>query len=190
MGYFSSVINLEKTKWDKVLLSVNTATGITCYRSPEACKYKWQTLLLEYKWVVNLHNKFDVVFWNDIWAKKRDDVIKKNLPPCVHNWLKHKSTMNPLHFRDLFNPNDRNFVALQKHDHLMKIEVGNQSPLLRPHSQATIHAYASAAAYKVVPNSFNECHNILLEIIVFAIENQILPRSTTPSLHAAFTATI
>jgi hypothetical protein len=62
MGFSSSVINPEKTKWDKVLLSVNMAAGITCYRSPEACKYKWQTLLLEYKWVANLHNKFDVVF--------------------------------------------------------------------------------------------------------------------------------
>jgi hypothetical protein len=45
------------SKWDRVSLSVNASAGISCYRSPDACKYKWQTLLLEYKKVANLYRE-------------------------------------------------------------------------------------------------------------------------------------
>jgi hypothetical protein len=45
------------TKWERVLLSVNAGDGISYYRSPEACKYKWQTLLPEYKKVADLHRE-------------------------------------------------------------------------------------------------------------------------------------
>jgi hypothetical protein len=49
------LMSLEMTKWEKVSLSVNAGPRISCYRSPEACKYKWQTLLPKYKSVSDLH---------------------------------------------------------------------------------------------------------------------------------------
>jgi hypothetical protein len=36
----------------------------------------------------------------------------------MHEWLKLKLSMNPPHFHDLLNPNDRNYVALQEQDHV------------------------------------------------------------------------
>jgi hypothetical protein len=35
------LMNIDITKWERVSLSVNAGAGISCYRSPEACKYKW-----------------------------------------------------------------------------------------------------------------------------------------------------
>jgi hypothetical protein len=49
------LMNTDMTKSERVSLSVNAGAGISCYRSPEACKYKWQTILHEYKKVADLH---------------------------------------------------------------------------------------------------------------------------------------
>jgi hypothetical protein len=49
------LMNTDVTKWERISLSVNAGAGISCYRSPEACKYKWQTLVPEYKKVADLH---------------------------------------------------------------------------------------------------------------------------------------
>jgi hypothetical protein len=51
------LMNPKMRKWDKVSISMNLVVGITCYRSPEACKYKWQTLLLKYKRIADLHKE-------------------------------------------------------------------------------------------------------------------------------------
>ena len=50
----------EMSKWEKILVSVNAGHGTSCYRSPEACKYKWQTLLPEYKRVADVHKETSV----------------------------------------------------------------------------------------------------------------------------------
>ena len=49
------LMDSKMTKWEKISLSVNVGARISCYYSPEACKYKWQTLLLEYKHVTDLY---------------------------------------------------------------------------------------------------------------------------------------
>ena len=35
------LMQTDGSKWEKVSMSVNAAYGISCYRSPDACKYKW-----------------------------------------------------------------------------------------------------------------------------------------------------
>jgi hypothetical protein len=50
-------MNIEMSKWERVSLSMNAGTWISCYHSLEACKYKWQTLLLEYKRVTDVHRE-------------------------------------------------------------------------------------------------------------------------------------
>ena len=49
------LMNLEMSKWKKILVSVNAGPRICCYRSLKACIYKWQTLLLKYKHLANIH---------------------------------------------------------------------------------------------------------------------------------------
>lgn len=44
-----TLMQSEGSKWERIALFVNVADGLTCYRSPDACKYKWQTLLPDYK---------------------------------------------------------------------------------------------------------------------------------------------
>ena len=51
------LMNPKMKKWDKVSISMNLLVGITCYRSPEACKYKWQILLPKYKHIADLHKE-------------------------------------------------------------------------------------------------------------------------------------
>lgn len=47
-------------KWDKISVFVNADQGISCYKSPEACKYKWKTLLLEYKYIADVHKEIEM----------------------------------------------------------------------------------------------------------------------------------
>jgi hypothetical protein len=49
------LMSTEMTKWERISMSMNTVEGMTCFRSIEACKYKWQQLLPDYKKVANLY---------------------------------------------------------------------------------------------------------------------------------------
>jgi hypothetical protein len=56
------LMNLEMNKWNKISVFVNVDQGINYYRSPEACKYKWKTLLLEYKHIADVHKETEMNF--------------------------------------------------------------------------------------------------------------------------------
>jgi hypothetical protein len=112
------LMNPEMTKWDKISLSMNATLGICCYCSPAACKYKWQTLLPEYKRVADVHKEIGVnsmLYFEMTFGERRTRTLPKNFDPHVysemHAWLKHKPTMIPPHFRDLFSPSDGNYIA-------------------------------------------------------------------------------
>jgi hypothetical protein len=112
------LMSTEMTKWERVSLSVNSANGMTCSRSAEACKYKWQQLLPDYKKVVDLHKGTgtnSMLYFDLSFAQHREKVLPTNLDSYayreMHEWLWHKPTMNPPHFRDLFHPDDGNLKA-------------------------------------------------------------------------------
>ena len=97
---------------------MNVGDGIACYRSPEACKYKWQTLLSEYKKVADLHRETgtnSLLYFEMTFGQRRARELPKNLDLYVyeemHSWLRHKPTIYPPHFRDLLSPQDGNFKS-------------------------------------------------------------------------------
>jgi hypothetical protein len=51
------LMNSEMTKWERVSISVSAMAGIECKRTAEACKYKWQILMPDYKRVADLHKE-------------------------------------------------------------------------------------------------------------------------------------
>jgi hypothetical protein len=113
------LMNPEMSKWEKNLVSINARHGTSCYRSLEACKYKWQTLLPEYKRVADVHKETGVnsmLYFEMSFRERKDKTLSKFFYPYVyrdmHEWLKHKSTMNPPHFWDLMNPRDGNYMIL------------------------------------------------------------------------------
>jgi hypothetical protein len=50
-------MNSEMTKWERISVSVSSTDGIECIRTAEACKYKWQTLMPDYKRIADLHKE-------------------------------------------------------------------------------------------------------------------------------------
>jgi hypothetical protein len=72
------LMSTEMTKWERVSLSVNSANGMTCSRSAEACKYKWQQLLPDYKKVVDLHKGTgtnSMLYFDLSFAQHREKVL-------------------------------------------------------------------------------------------------------------------
>jgi hypothetical protein len=58
-----------------------------------------------------------LLYFEMAFRECKDRVLPKNFDPNVyremHNWLKHKPTMNPPYFCDNLNPNDGNLWAPQ-----------------------------------------------------------------------------
>jgi hypothetical protein len=146
-----TLMTSEGTRWERVSAIVNLADGVSCYRSSEGCKYKWQQLLPDYKRIGDLHKETgtnsEVYFSLTIPARRA-----RNLPPNfdnqvfreMHKWLKLKPTMTPPHSRDLMNPDDSNFqsapstTSIEMDEHAFD-DVGQYDH--------DLHAYSSAAAY-------------------------------------------
>jgi hypothetical protein len=81
---------------------MNIAEGINCFRRTKAYKYKLQQLLPDYKRVADLHKETGtntMVYFDMTFKLRRDLQLPKNFDQFVyrdmHNWLKHKLTMNP-----------------------------------------------------------------------------------------------
>jgi hypothetical protein len=180
------LMNSEVTKWEKISLSVNAAPGITCYRSPDACKYKWHTLLLEYKCIADLHKDTcmnSMVYFELSFAQRRERTLSKNFDMYVYRdmneWLKHKPTMMPPHFRDLLNPNDHNFIPPNGAQD-GNIEDYGKSPLSgMSSSEPTLHAYASAAAHEAATESSDTWEEGPQETEATLEGNQTLPSFPT-----------
>jgi hypothetical protein len=51
------LMNSEMTKWKRISSSVSVTEWIECINSAEACKYKWQTLLPDYKRIADLYKE-------------------------------------------------------------------------------------------------------------------------------------
>jgi hypothetical protein len=112
----TDLMNPKMSKWQKISVVVNAVQGISCYRSPEACKYKWQTLLHEYKRVADVHKDTGVnstLYFEMNFVERKEKALPKNFDHYVyrdmHDWLRHKPTMTPLHFCDLMSPTDGNY---------------------------------------------------------------------------------
>jgi hypothetical protein len=102
-----------------------------------------------------------MVYFEMTFAQRRAKELPKNLDILVfeemHTWLRHKPTMHPPHFRDLFNPSDGNFIPPSRTP--KEIHSGDES-----RGEAFLHTYASFAAYDAVSDSFSESDNIPEEV--------------------------
>jgi hypothetical protein len=159
------LMSSEMTKWEKVSLSLNRADGISCFRTAEACKYKWQQLLPDYKKVADLHKGTgtnSMLYFDLSFAERRDRVLPKNFDAFVyremHEWLRHKPTMNPPHFRDLLHPDDGNLRAAAE-ENVPEVQSPAVDEQHRPRSDSTLHAYTSVAAYDFAADSYDEWDN-------------------------------
>ena len=89
------LMNPKISKWHKISVAVNSMQGISCYRSPEACKYKWQTLLPKYKHVADVHKDTRVnstLYFEMSFQERMEKALPKNFDQHVymdmHEWLK------------------------------------------------------------------------------------------------------
>jgi hypothetical protein len=129
-------MNLEMNKWEKISISVNAGPGICCYRNPEACIYKWKTLLPKYKRVVDVHKDQGVnsiLYFEMIFGERRNRTLPKKIDPYVysemHALLKHKPTMTPLHFWDLLSPINGNYNAPRVTEEMDQSNFKKKSPM-------------------------------------------------------------
>jgi hypothetical protein len=109
----------DQTKWGKIATQVYEAGLVRGGHSPRdalACKYKWQTLLADYKKVADFHRCTGLV-GNEYFEFKSKERKERRLPAQfyedvyaqMHDWLQHKPTMHPPHSRDLLSPGDGNY---------------------------------------------------------------------------------
>lgn len=109
----------EQSKWSKIATQVNAAGLVRGGHSPRdasACKYKWQTLLADYKKIADFHRGTGLV-GNEYFELKSKERKERRLPAQfyedvfaqMHDWLQHKPTMQPPHSRDLLSPGDGNY---------------------------------------------------------------------------------
>lgn len=113
------LMNPEHTRWGKVASKVNEAGILRGGHSPRdalACKYKWQTLLADYKKVADFQRGTGLVGTEYFELKSKERKEKRLLVQFfeevyvqMHDWLQHKPTMQPPHSRDLLSPGDGNY---------------------------------------------------------------------------------
>jgi hypothetical protein len=113
------LMNPEQTRWGKVATQVNEAGRARGGHSPRdavACKYKWQTLMADYKKVADFHKGTGLVGneYFELRSKERKDrrlqgQFYEEVYIQMHDWLQYKPSMQPPHSRDLLNPGDGNY---------------------------------------------------------------------------------
>ena len=66
------------------------------------CKYKWKTLLLEYKRVTDVYKEIGInfmLYFEMTFGEKKARTLLKNFDSYIyremHEWLKFKPTINP-----------------------------------------------------------------------------------------------
>jgi hypothetical protein len=128
------LMNSEMTKWERISIAVSSAEGIECTRIAEVCKYKWQTLMPDYKHVADIHKETgtnSIAYFELSFSKRREKNLPKNFDPYVyndmHDWLRHKPTMNPPHFRDFMHPKDGNYILPKDTKELVQDDVETQA---------------------------------------------------------------
>jgi hypothetical protein len=96
--------------------------------------------------------------------------------------------MAPLHFRDLLNPNDRNYVHEAGADDDISEGDSKSAILDISTSDPVLHAYASAAAHDAAADSMDTWEEGSQEIEASAGGNQTLPSFPDPPPHTASAA--
>lgn len=152
-----TLMTTEGTRWKKIGISVNLVDGVICYRSPDACKYKWQQLLPDYKRIADLHRETGTnseIYFSMTGVERRAQNLPSNFDIFVYRemdeWMRQKPTMTPPHFRDLLHPDD-SILPPPSRNHLTNHEEmsGDETT---PHESA-MHAYNSATAYDLANDS-------------------------------------
>jgi hypothetical protein len=95
----------ELTKWGKIAMKLKEAgkrRGGHIARDGLAYKYKWQTLLAEYKKVADYHKGTGLVDIEYFSLKSKERKERWLLPQFfeevymqMHDWLQHKPSMHP-----------------------------------------------------------------------------------------------
>ena len=110
----------ELGKWGKIAKILNASKGEgDVDRDRDACKYKWSTLLSDFKKIWGFHARTErnsQEYFTETTAEQKK-VLK--LPKAFYavayrnmsEWLKDKATMQPPHSRDTMNPDDGNYQA-------------------------------------------------------------------------------
>jgi hypothetical protein len=108
----------ESSKWERIASRVDaTLAGQPhIYRSGPACKYKWQSMLQEYKKLADFHHEtgrrqleyFDLTVQEKL-VQKLPRNFYKEVYDCMNEWLQHKPSINLPHARDTLNPSDANY---------------------------------------------------------------------------------
>lgn len=114
----------EQSKWSRIAALVNDSgkhQGGHVQKDGLVCKYKWQTLLAGCKKVADSH-KGTRLIGNEYFELRSKERKERRLPAQffeevytqMQDWLQYKPTMQPLHSRDLLNPEDGNFSMLEE----------------------------------------------------------------------------
>jgi hypothetical protein len=158
------LMNTEMSKWERVSLSMNARAGISYYRSPEACKYKWQTLLPKYKRVADVHRETrtnSMAYFDMSFGQRRSKELPKNFDVYIYeemnSWLRYKPTMALPHFQDLLHPNDCNYRP-------MSVSVEDLTNGDESMGDAVVHAYSNATAFDAAAVAASDCNPIPKEV--------------------------
>jgi hypothetical protein len=115
-------------------------------------------------------------------GQQRDKNLPKHFDPYIftdmHDWLHHKPTMNPPHFRDLMHPSNGHYVPPLGTPELYNIDIDTPSSQHNP-LDCTLYEYSSVAAYEAAADS-EDCEDILDEIVVSLAGNQTSPVFPSP----------
>lgn len=110
----------ELGKWGKIAVILNSSKGEgDVDRDRDACKYKWTTLLSDFKKIWDFHRRTGMnseAYFTDTSAeeKKQHKLPKSFYAAAYRNmaeWLRNKATINPPHARDTSDPLDANYGA-------------------------------------------------------------------------------
>jgi hypothetical protein len=105
----------------------------------------------------------------------------------MHEWLKHKPTMHPSHFRDLLHPNDGNFIPPSGSNHIVSEEKDIDPEPQQSWSEAAFHAYAAVATHDAT-DSVDESEEVPQETHASKGGNQT--RMAFPSPPPALASTV
>jgi hypothetical protein len=153
-------------------------------------------MLPEYKRVADVHKETGVnsmLYFEMSFRERKDKILPKNFDQYVyiemHDWLKHKPTMNPPHFRGLLSPTNANYMIPP-----ISAETGNGVPLKDSASDGVLHttglhAYSSAATYDVAVHVLDDSEETPHETEASDNGNRTVPSFPSPRPPSASAAT-
>lgn len=130
----------ELGKWGKIAMILNAGKGEgDVERDRDACKYKWSTLLSDFKKIWDFHSRTgrnSEEYFHDTTAeeKKLHKLPKSFYAVAYRNmaeWLKDKATMTPPHTRDTSDPNDANYqspIPKDAYNHIDLMDTDSEDP--------------------------------------------------------------